>query len=255
MKQWHGPALVLRVRNHAEADKLVTLYCREHGRLTAIAKSARKSKKRFVNKLEPFTLLSITCRPPRRGSLHFLQNAELIDANVELRNDYRLYVTATFICELISLFSGEQDPDQNMFALSQTVLTMLARKACRADVLASFFLVHLLEICGYNPRLDACGGCGKEIDQRSDFILLPAKGSLICNRCHSAPRNSPLHISRQSLKFLLSGRGMAPGRLGNLRMSTQNTRQVILVLGNYCRHILQQDIHSLPGLIKTVTEG
>jgi len=254
MKEWHGPALVLGVRNHAEADKLVTLYSREHGRLTAIAKSARKSKKRFVNKLEPFTLLSITCRPPRRGSLHFLTSAELIDANLGLRNDYHLYVTAAFICELLKLFSGEHDPDQRIFHLARTCLSILEQRQCPADILAIFFLLHLLEMCGYNPKMDACGRCGKKIDQERDFTLSPAGGCLICSHCHHGPQTSSLHISRQTLKFLLSGRNMELSRLSSLRMSKENSRQAIKVLINYSRHILQQDIHSLPSLLRCTND-
>ena len=252
MNDWQSPALVLTVRSHSESDKIVSLYSQDHGRLTAIAKGAQKSKKRFVNKLEPFTLLTVTCRSPKRGTLHFLHNAELVDANLGLRKDYRLYVTAIFICELLRLFSGTQDPDRKMFHLARSVLTMLAQKQCRADMLATFFLLHLLEICGYSPDLNTCSRCGKNIDQERDFILSPAGGCLICRSCHPGPLTSPLRLSRQTLKFLLSGCSMALTRLDNLRMSSRNTSQAITVLGNYCRHILQQDIHSMQSLLKMI---
>ena len=255
MNDWQSPALVLSVRNHSEADKIVTLYSREHGRVTAIAKGARKSKKRFINKLEPFTLLGITCRPPRRGSLHFLRSAELIDAYLGLRNNYRLYVPAVFLCELLRLFGREQDPDPNLFELTRSVLALLARNQCQADILATFFMLHLLECCGYAPQLDVCGHCGGNIDQQRDFILSPARGCLLCSRCHPAVASSSMLLSRQTLKFLVSGRVMHLSRLASLRMSRQNTGQAIVVLANYCRHILQQDIHSLQPLITLVTVG
>ncbi len=58
-------AIVLKVAEHGEADKLVTCYSRELGRMTGLAKGAKRSSRRFVNKLEEFSLLQLFYRPPR----------------------------------------------------------------------------------------------------------------------------------------------------------------------------------------------
>jgi len=251
MKSWHSPALVLSVRSHSESDKIISLYSRDFGKLTAIAKGAQKSKKRFVNKLEPCTLLVVTCRPPKRGSLFFLEQAELIDAHLRLRNEYPLYVAAIFLCELIRLFGSEQDPDPKIFALACASLDMLARQQCRADILVTFFLLHLLQLCGYAPHLSACASCATTIDQAENFFLSPS-GGLLCQRCARHPANSPLLINRQTLKFLVTGQQMDLHRLRSLRMSTRNTSQAIRAIGHYCRHLLQQDIHSFKTLLATI---
>ena len=74
---------VLHIAGYGEADKLVTLYSNDLGRFTAIAKGALKSKQRFVNKLEPYSLLSLFYLPPRTSSgLYFLEEAELLAANL-----------------------------------------------------------------------------------------------------------------------------------------------------------------------------
>jgi len=244
MNSRQSPALVLTVRSHSESDKIISLLSQDFGKFTAIAKGAHRSKKRFVNKLEPFTLLNITCRPPKRGSLFFLEQAELLEANLGLRNEYRLYTAAGFICELIGLFSIEQNPEPKMFSLACSSLNLLSRKQCRADILVTFFLLHLLQICGYGPKLDACGHCGRNIDRTPGFLLSPAGGSLVCDACRPAAGNSPLYLSCQSIKFLLAGQAMTMQRLTTLRMSRQNTREALTALTSYSRHILQQDIHS-----------
>ncbi len=252
MTNRQSPAIVLQVTAHAEADKIVTLLCRELGKITAIAKGAKRSKKRFVNKLEPFTSLIIACRPPKKGSLFFLNEAELINAHLFLRTHYTGYVTATFICELVRRFSGDQDGDPRVFALLSWALEALEQPKNHA-VIAAFFLLRLLDACGYQPQLTRCAACGCSIDEQPYFTLYPGNGTLLCLRCRQHSNGSSLHLTRQTLKFLSSGQQIQLSRLTSLQMSTSNAHQALRVLCNYSRHILQQDIHSwkqLESLIK-----
>ena len=242
-----SPAIVLQVTAHAEADKIVTLFCRDLGKITAIAKGAKRSKKRFVNKLEPFTSLVITCRPPKKGSLFFLNEAELVDAHLFLRSHYAGYVTAAFISELVRRFSGDQDGDPAVFTLLSWALEALEQPKNHA-VIAVFFLLRLLDACGYQPQFSGCATCGCSIEQQPDFTLYPGNGTLLCLRCRQHSRGSSLHLTRQTLKFLSSGQQMQLSRLTSLHMSTNNAYQALRVLCSYSRHILQQDIHSWKSL-------
>ncbi|NOQ45602.1 MAG: DNA repair protein RecO, partial [Desulfobulbaceae bacterium] len=79
--------IVLSVSAHGESDKLVTFYSPDLGRSTGIAKGAKRSKQRFVNKLEEFSLLQIMYRPSRGSGLLFLSEAELDRAFLSLRRD------------------------------------------------------------------------------------------------------------------------------------------------------------------------
>ena len=238
-----SPAIVLQVTSHAESDKIVTLFSLELGKITAIAKGAKRSRKRFVNKLEPFSSLIIVCRPPRKGSLFFLSAAELIDAYLELRGRYSGYVTAAFISELCRRFCGDQDPEPAIFTLLTWAFSSLARGSNHA-VIATFFLLRLLEICGYQPQLTRCAGCGCSVDRQADFTFYPGSGTLLCCNCRQHPQQSSLHLTRQTLKFLYSGQQMPLSKLTRLHMSYDNSYQALAVLYNYSRHILQQDIHS-----------
>ena len=95
-------AIVLKVAEHGEADKLVTCYSRELGRITGLAKGAKRSARRFVNKLEEFSLLQLFYRPPRSPSgLTFIGEAELLRAHLSLRTVYPRYVVAAYLGEEI----------------------------------------------------------------------------------------------------------------------------------------------------------
>jgi len=238
-----GLAFILNVTSYGETDKIVTLYSFELGKITSIAKGAKRSKRRFVNKLEPFTCLEISCRPPKNGSLFFLSEAELINAYLSLRTVYSRYVAATFINELVQRFSGDQDADPAIFTLLAWAFDSLEQDENPAKT-ASLFLLRLLGICGYQPQLDHCSSCRKSIVQGEHFTLYPGNGALLCANCRNNTQGASLSLTRQALQFLHSGQQLQLRQLNRLQMSKTTAYQSLGVLFNYSRHILQQDIHS-----------
>lgn len=238
-------AIVLKVTAHGESDKIVTLYSPDLGKITAIAKGAKRSKKRFVNKLEPFTLLHIFYRQPKRGSLLFLSEAELIDAYLSLRTSYPRYVTAMFINELVQRFSGEHDPDPAVFTLLTWAFDSLDNENPPAKT-AALFLLLLLGLCGYQPQLDCCSSCRRSLEQTKSrfFTLYPGNGTLVCGYCHKIRPDSTLTLSLQTLKFLHSAQQMQLQQLNRLQLPMKTTNESLHALYNYSRHLLQQDIHS-----------
>jgi len=235
-------ALVLRARAQGESDRLLTLCSPDLGRFTAIAKGALKSRRRFVNKLEPFTLLKILYRPPARSSLFFLSEAELVNAHLSLRTDYDRYVAAALIVELLERFSSEQDPDPGVFALTCWSLGHLSRDM-RPAAAALLFLLRLLDLCGYRPRLDHCRHCARPLNRHERLFLDPANGSLSC--ALATHRNgSSLSLSVQTLGFLNQAQQMRLNRLNRLLFPELVLVQGLTALIQYSRHLLQQDIHS-----------
>lgn len=235
--------LILKVTAHGESDKIVTFYSPDIGRVTAIAKGAKRSRKRFVNKLEEFTLLTITYRPSRNGGLLFLSEAALENPFLSLRNMHRRYVAATLACELIMCFTSEHDPDAEIFALLLWQLDAVNRGIPLLQVTALFHL-RLLGASGYQPALDHCTSCGRRVDAGRSFALQPANGSLVCNRCNSHLHHSGFRLSIQTVKFLQTAQQLDLRHLERLQMPRQSARETLQVLYRYSRHLLQRDIHS-----------
>ncbi len=136
-------AVVLREIDHGDSDKIITFYGLNSGRLTCIAKGAKRSKKRFVNKLELFTALDLTYVSKGKG-LSRLEQAETVAHFPQLRNDSRRYLAACLIAELLFYWVKENDPDPESFALIITTFARLARGRSRivADFLLQPFSLH-----------------------------------------------------------------------------------------------------------------
>ncbi|BCO10068.1 hypothetical protein GF1_24440 [Desulfolithobacter dissulfuricans] len=243
MKERRTRGIVLQIRDHAESDKLVTFYSPSLGRVTGIAKGAKRSKRRFVNKLEPFTQLHILYRPSRNSSLLFLADAELDNAYLSLRRQYSRYVTAMLIAELVLCFTREEDGDPATFRLLAWALGALDRGLPPLQT-ATLFHLRLLGEAGYRPVLNRCSVCGRKVSPDVIFCLPPSSGLLICHPCRNEPAASNFTLSTQTLKFLHNAQVLDLDRLDRLRMSRQATAESLNILYRYTQHLLQQDIHS-----------
>ncbi|WPD23079.1 MAG: DNA repair protein RecO [Candidatus Electrothrix scaldis] len=249
--------IVLRSVDFGESDRIITLYSLDAGRLTVIAKGAKRSKKRFVNKLEAFSLLDVTYRPARQDNrLHFLSEAELKDAFLFLRTDWQRYSAAMLVCELVLRFTGEHDPDRRIFFLLHWALESIHRGSSPVPVLV-FFLLHLLGVCGYHPSLDGCATCScpPEKSRQGHFTLQPGEGALVCSRCRSNVSRSRFTLSLQSLKFLQTAQKMTIKQVQRLQMPEHVAIECLFVLSCYAKYLLQADLHSWNFFARNISQG
>ena len=237
--------IVLKISEHGESDKLVTLYSYDLGRVTGIAKGAKRSRKRFVNKLEEFSSLQIFYRPPRGlTGLLFISEAELLCAHLSIRNDFRRYICAMYITELMLRFTRDNDPDPRLYALLKWAFASLNFDDAPQKIAALYHL-QLLDLAGYRPELDRCFNCQHPVGPDRTFMFSPGNGSLLCSACHhghSGPNCN--HISVQTLKFLARAQITSLDRLNRLQMSGTTAAEALESLYHYTFHLLQQDIHS-----------
>jgi len=247
--------IVLRISDHGESDKLVTLYSSDLGRMTGIAKGAKRSKRRFVNKLEEFSLLQLLYQAPRSGAgLFFIAEAELLCAHVSLRTDYRRYTTAIYLNELVVRFTRENDPDPLLFELLHWALASLDQNDDPAKIVALFHL-RLLAAAGYRPELSACGFCQLPVAPGRTFRLVPGSGSLLCSSCHPTGGFQATQLSLRTIKFLMNAQSFALKQLNRLQLPRQTTTEAMLALHTYTLHLLQQDIHSWPAVRTLYANG
>jgi DNA repair protein RecO (recombination protein O) len=237
--------IVLKNVDFGESDRIITLYSPDRGRFTAIAKGAKRSQKRFVNKLEEFSLLNISYRPAKYSRLHFLCEAELKEAFISLRTDWQRYCAAILANELVLRFTGEHDPDRRIFSLLHWFLESLHHGASPLPTVV-FFHLHLLDACGYRPRLEHCATCSCSPDtiRVLHFALQPGNGTLLCSRCSGNTSRSRFTLSLQSLKFLQTAQGMTTQQMHRLQMPENVASECLSVLHSYSKYLLQCDIHS-----------
>ncbi|WP_319550439.1 DNA repair protein RecO [Desulfogranum marinum] len=243
--------LVLKTADHGESDKIVTLFSENLGKVTGIAKGAKRSKKRFVNKLEPFSRILVSYKPSRTSTLLFIAEAELEHAFLSLRQSYQKYAGAMYLCELILRFTKEKDPECGLFSLLTWALHALDQ-GDRPLKIAALFHIRLLDIAGYRPELECCSQCCKPISPKNTYTMQPGIGALLCNQCRSGNTMLTRQLSVQTLKFLEKAQGVSLGHLSRLQLPDKAARETLYTLHGYSCSLLQQDIHSWKNLMATL---
>lgn len=233
-------AIVLKVFDHGESDKIITLYTASFGKITAIAKGAKRSKRRFVNKLEPFTHLIITFATNKYSSLVRIDEAVLLAPFAELRSDYQRFTCASLICELLLNWLPEHDSDPGIFPLLTKTMAQLGQQRPLTTLL--FFHLHLLSLLGFHLHLTDCHGCGR---QHGPFRFHPACGGILCPTCQQQGNGyDSTPLSMGTLKILCRARELPMAKWPRLTPSPQSIREAKTLFQVYTSYLLQRDIHS-----------
>ncbi|PID77474.1 MAG: DNA repair protein RecO [Deltaproteobacteria bacterium] len=235
-------ALVVAGQEHGESDRIITFYSRDFGRFTGIAKGACRSKKRFVNKLEPFSLLHLSFQWPRNGSLVFIQEADLRNSFLRLRQDYSIFAAASIIQEMLLFTTNEREQDQNIFNLTSWALSSLNQGQPPRTIIY-FYLIRLYDLLGYRPNLSACINCGVKIDAPLPFSFNYQAGGLICTRCKQ-PGGLYEELSKGTINLLNKALEQELNKLGRLKFSNRAEQETSCFLHQYAQILFQRDFKS-----------
>ncbi len=236
-------AVVLHVRDHGESDKIVTCYCPLIGKLTGIAKGAKRSKKRFLNKLEIFSLLEIHFTTGDRSSLVRIDQADLLAPFANLRAHYDRYGAATLLCELLLHWTRENDGEEELFRLLVWAMESLNQGAAIRQTVI-LFQIKLLDLLGYRPHLSGCIGCGRENNTRDPYRFSSSRGGLLCGRCAHETAASHVPLSLGTAKLLHRAQSLPREKLARLQFSDASASEAMTLLKRYHSDLLQREIHS-----------
>jgi len=190
-------AVILRHNDWGEADRLLSVFTRQAGKLRVVAKGVRKLRSRKAGHLEPFTHVRLLLAKGR--DFWIVTQAETIDAYLPLREDLLRTGYAAYLVELLDRFTYEEGEAPGLFPL---LVEGLARVELMPDPFISvrFYELRLLDLVGFRPDLFHCVSCGEEIKAQDQYFD-SHHGGVICPNCIGrTPTARP--ISQDALRFL-----------------------------------------------------
>ena len=160
MQGYRDDGVVLRTQNLGEADRIITLLCRQNGRVRAVAKGVRRTKSRFGARLEPFTHVDVLIHPGR--SLGVITQAEVIRPyGAPLVGNYPRYTAGVAMLETAERFTPmESEPAIRQFLLLIGGLRALGEDEREPRLVLDAYLLRSLAVAGYAPALEECARCG-----------------------------------------------------------------------------------------------
>jgi DNA repair protein RecO (recombination protein O) len=194
---YRDEGVVLRTMRLGEADRIVTLMTKEHGKVRAVAKGVRRTTSKFGGRLEPLSHVTMLCWQGRE--LDIVNQAEVVDAFRVVREDLHRLSKAMTLLETVDQLSQEHHATPRLFDMLVGALRALADADAAALVPA--FLLKALALDGAAPVVDRCVSCG-ERDGLVAFDL--TEGGLLCRACRRGRSVSPGAID--VLRRVLGGR-------------------------------------------------
>ncbi len=182
--------VVLRAVDYGEADRVVTIFTRERGKVSAFARGARASRRRFGGALQPFTLLTAEARERAGSDLLGLDGVAVTRGFAGLRGDLARIACAAYAAELTRELVRDHEPHEELFDLLVEYLELLDAGPARPAALRAFEL-GALRAAGLMPRLDACARCGGAT-AAGPARFDAGQGGVLCPRCApTAPLGAP----------------------------------------------------------------
>ncbi len=238
--EYRTRALVLRTFDQGESDRLVHLYTEALGRVSAIAKGARRSKRRFPGTLELFSLLDVRLVDPPRSSLLRLEGARLARPFEPLAADLGRYGIGCMFCELLDRLTGEHESNPDLFRFAVGALDVLCSE--KPDrLLATLLLAKTLARLGYHPQLVRCSRCGEALGDAPRVAFDAREGGAVCRTC-GGPESPevPAHV----LAALETGIRSPLRERGQLGLGLDEVRQADALVWRFFRFHVGLELRS-----------
>lgn len=250
-------ALLLRAVEFGESDRIVHLLTAGAGRLTAIAKGARRSRRRFPGTLDLFNHLAIEARSRPHTSMAFLERARLLNPFLGLRADSARYALASFLTEMLDRLSpeGATGPEaERLFAYATESLSLIERVRPTAT------LRLLLELRGFDalglrPELGRCVRCGRiptekvALDHQAHFHV--PDGGIVCSAC-ALRLDGLVPVEFGTLRALELGMSSPPERLAEITLDSTALAQAGRLVFRFQRFHIGIELRSERYLDETI---
>lgn len=198
--------MVLRTHKLGEADRIITLLCRDHGKIRAVARGVRRTSSKFGARLEPFSHIDLQFATGR--SLDVVTQVEsLRHYGRPLAGDFGRWTMGQVMVETADrLVVEEKQPALAQYRLLLGALRTLGHGTSDGvrpgAMVLDAYLLRAMAISGYAPTFDACAVCGAAGPHRS---FSPHAGGAVCARCRPPGSARPDPRTLTLLGALLAG--------------------------------------------------
>ena len=252
MGRYRTEALLLRAVDFGESDRIVRMLTPHHGRLTAIAKGARRSVRRFPGSIDLFNHVVVRVEQRRPTSMPRLEEARLRTPFLGLRRDFRRFALACTLFELLDRLApegGQPGDARRLFAFASESLRWLEGEQpdARARVLLE---LRAFAALGLRPELRRCVECGRDVDEPRVAFHVP-DGGVLCGACR-ARREGWMSLGLGTLRLLERGLEFPLDHIARLRFPQGSLAEATQLVERFGRFHLGIELRSEPILARAL---
>ena len=240
-------AVVLRHADWGEADRLLTLFTREMGKLRAVAKGARKARSRKAGHLEPFTHVRLQLAKGR--DLPIVIQAETVDAYIPIRDNLVKTGYAAYAVELLDRFTYEEETESSIpFRLLTESFGRISQEK-DAWLAVRYYEMRLLDYLGFRPQLFKCANCEEGIEPVDQYFS-PLAGGVICPRCGGGLPGL-WTISVDALKYLRHFQRSSYVDASRAHPTKDVKKELETLMQGFFTYLLERELNT-PGFMKQI---
>ncbi len=210
MKDFSSNAVLIRKIEYGDYDYIITFFSEKTGKISVIAKNAKKSIRRFQGSLDLFSLMNIQVMYPkkRKTALPVLFNVDLIDPYETIRTDVEKTGYASYWMEMINCYLEDQRAQLPLYKLVLVSLNALNKNLISKQIINLLFQIRFMVFSGFAPDLKKCGICRMSIEDvqghagREKVIFDIKNGCFVCEQCKKRASAQYIMISKGTLKQL-----------------------------------------------------
>jgi len=238
MKDYKTEGIIIRVRAYGEADRIITMFTRERGKVQAIVKGCRKQKSQKRGVIQLFTHGDFVMYSGR--SLDTVTQCQAKETFGRIREYLDRMAYASYMVELLDGFVNTGDPHEDLFYLSLICLHLLT--VDDPELVIRAFEIRLMGVVGYQPHLADCVVCGTELTG-SRVAFSPRLGGGLCGSCTSHDTQS-LFCRMGTINMLKQLVVWDLKRLRVLKMNSETKREIGEIMKRYIDERLEKKIKS-----------
>lgn len=205
MALYQTHAILLAARDYSDADRMVTLFSTEYGKLNAVAYGARSARSRLAGAVQPFAHVELGLQAGKH--LDTIKQCEIITSFREIREDLTVMAYASLLAEIVMEFWPEREPQPEVFELLLAAFQLISARNPRIVALATAW--HLMQLAGFEPVLERCAVCGGEV--AFPAVFSSQAGGIVCSRCHKTGQTEFSAAHKTFLEQLLGLNWENPG--------------------------------------------
>jgi DNA repair protein RecO (recombination protein O) len=191
-------AVVLKQISLGEADRILTLFTPDVGKVRAVARGVRRPKSKLSGHLELLNQAKVSLSYGR--SLDAINEAQSIRSFRGFRDDLQRISKAIYVAELVDGFTIDNSANYELYLLLVNSLSWL-ESTDNTDLLLRYFELHLLEVSGYRPELVNCVECNTRLEP-GDHLFSGSSGGMLCPECRVNSEESLIPVSLNAMKVL-----------------------------------------------------
>ncbi len=238
-RTYQTEAIIIKKTKLGEADRILTLYTPQLGKIQAVAKGVRRPRSKLAGHLELLThsLVSLA----RGRNLDTVTGSQTINSFLPLKSDLWLTSCTLYATELVNQFTADHIANYPLFQLLLRTMEQLCQNG-KKELVLRYFELHLLEDVGYRPQLHQCVSCQQPLEPTTNSFC-PSAGGMLCPNCSpSQPLSYPLSVNAQKVLRLIQNSDYET--VSRLKIDTKLSQELEEVMSGYLKFLLEREVKS-----------